>query len=190
MKLVAISSPERIENEARYINKLFEEGLQVFHLRKANLNREEYVRIIADIQPVFHSRIALHDFHELTEDFDIQRLHYPEKLRLERSEFPGDLIKSTSVHRLQELYQLKDFDYIFLGPVFDSISKPDYKANLTIKQGFKKLDHVEIYAIGGVDPNNIIKIKELGFDGAALLGTLWKNPNQVVQTFKTIRSLC
>ena len=191
MKLVAISSPQGIENEARHIIQLFEAGLQVFHLRKANLNKEEYVRMISDIPPVFHHRISLHNFHELTEDFDIHRLHYSEKLRSECSNaFSADLIKSTSLHDLQLLDRLCDFKYAFLGPVFNSISKPDYKGNHTIKQNFKKQDHIEIFGIGGIDASNIHDMKDLQFDGAALLGALWKNPAKAVQTFKTIQSLC
>jgi hypothetical protein len=71
----------------------------------------------------------------------------------------------------------KGWDYLVLGPVFDSISKPGYTA--------RQFDSIPPNAIGigGIQPANAGKVKQMGFRGAALLGAIWQEPSLAVEVF-------
>lgn len=191
MKVIVISNPEPIEGESSVINDLFEAGLELFHLRKPQSTIEEVRRLTAAINAVHRSKLVLHQFHELAAEFGIQRLHFREIDRNEKTESDLDSLKkrgnvlSTSVHQLDDLGKLSDkFEYAFYGPVFESISKPGYKP--TSNQHFVKSAKLKtkVIAIGGITADNIDEVIKMNFYGAALLGAVWKDSENAVQLFK------
>lgn len=67
-------------------------------------------------------------------------------------------------------------EYCFLSPIFDSISKEDYKANFDeqeLKAFLKKDRKTKVIALGGLTEENYLEVLELGFDGGAFLGSIW-----------------
>lgn len=188
--LIVISSPTPITKEASLINQLFDEGLSVFHLRKPESSSQELVLLLQEINPIYYSKIALHSHHYLAKSFGINRLHYSEASRKQLSDTDfseNENILSTSVHSIADYENLSNyFAYTFLSPVFDSISKPGYHA-----QSFElsKKTETKLVALGGIDETNCIKAFEMGFDGVALLGSIW-NSEDKLKTFKAIQSQC
>ena len=190
--LIVISSPTPITNEASLINQLFDEGLSVFHLRKPESSSQELVLLLQEINPIYYSKIALHSHHYMAKSFGINRLHYTEASRkqlteIDLSEKKTENILSTSVHSIVDYENLSpQFDYAFLSPVFDSISKPGYQA-----QSFdlSKKTEIKLIALGGINETNCCKAFDMGFDGIALLGSVW-NSEDKLKTFKAIQSQC
>lgn len=87
---------------------------------------------------------------------------------------------SRSCHSLEEVVKYKEqCSYVTLSPIFNSISKQGYCAAFTQEElkRAKDLNVVDqkVVALGGIDAENIAQIKELGFGGAAVLGTIWKS---------------
>ncbi|SKB44729.1 thiamine phosphate synthase [Dyadobacter psychrophilus] len=185
MEIIAISHPEFIPHEAHRINALFREGMLRLHLRKPDGNVADLNRLLGEIDPEFYPKIALHTHHELAAQFGINRLHFPENLRKGTPEFMLEKLKnagfklSTSVHDISELNALSTaFEYTFFGPVFNSISKKGYQR--VIHDDFylkNEQKNVKVIAIGGIAHSNIEKIKEMNFDGAAMLGAIWHSSN-------------
>lgn len=188
--LIVISNPTPITSEASLINQLFDEGLSVLHLRKPDSTSQELVLLLQEINPDHYSKIALHSHHYLAKSFGIKRLHYTQASRKQLTDFNlleqnTEYILSTSVHSIDEYNALSSrFDYTFLSPVFDSISKNDYKAQ-EFDLAFKKKSHIKLIALGGVKDDNCEKAFEMGFDGVALLGSIWKSDNKI-ESFKNI----
>ena len=197
MKLLAISDPEFIPDEATLINILFREGLVCLHIRKPGSSEDDFADLLTGIRPEFRTRVAIHQHHRLSEKFQIQRLHFTEKERkitapeilktLESSSY----ILSTSVHDLEDLERLPSyFSYTFFGPVFDSISKKGYKSVLPddfyIRPEIKKRP---VYGLGGISAGNVGKLGPMNFDGAAVLGTLWNEPENTIAKFCELRDL-
>ncbi len=54
MKVIVISNPTVIHNEAKLINQLFNEGLPHFHLRKPNISESEMESLLHQIDAKFH----------------------------------------------------------------------------------------------------------------------------------------
>ena len=197
MKLVVISNPEMVVDESIIINNLFQLGLKYFHIRKPNHNATQISKLIEEIHPQYYSYISLHQHHQLAKEYGIKRLHYTEQARAEsdiqklQTQIDAGYILSTSIHNLTLLPTFKLFDYVFYGPVFNSISKPGYKSNVPadfkLNKDYPKPD---VFALGGVDALGLKKLKVMNFDGAVVLGTIWNEPDKAITNFKHLKETC
>ncbi|WP_316846550.1 thiamine phosphate synthase [Pedobacter psychrodurus] len=193
MELIVIAKPAIFKEESHLLNQLFEAGLAVFHLRKENADEASYREIIEGILPEYHPQIALHHFHSLANDYNINRIHHTESFRESHHDqvVDGNKIFSTSIHQLSAIGDIQEYDYSFFGPVFNSLSKPGYLG--VIPSGFrleKKIGHTKIIALGGIGLSQIDAVKEMDFDGIALLGAIWNDPSQALNTFKKAQAKC
>lgn len=194
MKAIVISNPTATAGEATLINELFNEGLACFHLRKPNLNEMEVETLLHQIDEKYHPQIALHQHHQLLTKFDIKRLHYPEHHRQQtkteqlQNQKEAGFTLSTSIHQIEMMNNIPPFDYTFFGPLFNSISKKDYQG--TVHSGFKikkEPSTPEIVALGGITDQNLHQIKTMNFDGFAVLGFIWENPENAISNFKVLQ---
>jgi thiamine-phosphate pyrophosphorylase len=159
MKLIVISSPTSIPNEHEKINSLFEEGMEQFQIHKPNFSKEEIKQFVQQIPFKYHNRIALH------------------------SDFP-------KFHSLKELEEHKEkYEYAFLSPIFNSISKVGYKSKFDLIELKEKIANKNIIALGGIDEDKIETCRSIGFAGVAVLGAIWNN-NSSVEKFKRLKTLC
>ena len=67
--------------------------------------------------------------------------------------------------------------YVFLSPIFDSISKKGYKHSFFNKDleeaGINGIINERVVALGGVTPEYIPQLRAWNFGGAAFLGDIW-----------------
>jgi thiamine-phosphate pyrophosphorylase len=190
MDVVVISSPEVLKHEVQIINELFEKGLSKLHLRKPNWEKRDVINLLNRIDASYHHKIALHQYHDLVEIFDIKHLHFKEKDRIHITDELLMYYKSkgyclsTSVHNLSQLDNLRHIDYTFYGPLFDSISKSNYKGKYNQRFKLDRLNKkLKIYAVGGIAKENMHVALKLGFDGVGLLGTIWKQPLKAINQY-------
>ncbi len=103
---------------------------------------------------------------------------------------------STSLHHLAEWAELAGkAELVFYSPIFDSISKPGYGPSVSldtlgrqiaaIRQQHEKLPL--LIGLGGVNADNVALVRKAGFDGVALMGALWQNPDPV-EAFDQLRA--
>ncbi|WP_265429398.1 thiamine phosphate synthase [Chryseobacterium sp. YIM B08800] len=177
--IIVISPEELVLNETEIINELFQEGLDLLHIRKPFIDQNEMKDFIQKIDSKFYSQLVLHSHYYLAENFNISRFHFREidrKNGLYQSF--TDKKKSTSVHDIKSFNHLnKEWEYAFISPVFPSISKKGYGENSTILNDIKKRDNsnVKLIALGGINENNIHQVLDNGVDGVALLGAIWES---------------
>lgn len=186
MKLIVVSAETIFEGETAIVNQLFENGLNRFHLRKPGLSFNEQKDWLTEIKSEYLNRIVLHDHYELMHHFPVKGIHVNAR--------SGDTLKglSKSCHSLEELTSLQDFEYVFLSPIFDSISKQGYTAQFEMDKlntELNKEHSFEVIALGGIDANNIDTCRSIGFDGVAVLGAVWKSGNPL-EAFLTIKEKC
>jgi thiamine-phosphate pyrophosphorylase len=184
-----------LPGEAAIIQQLFAEGLEYFHLRKPDADEQAVRRLIEAIPAVYHNRIVMHGFFHLMSAYNIHRWHFREEHRQATTvetlaqEKDKGYILSTSVHDLTTLQQLPPlFEYTFFSPVFDSISKQQYRGvagdDFYIRDEQKP---VPVIALGGIDAGNMEKLGDMNFDGAAVLGTIWNEPAKAIDNFKILK---
>lgn len=197
MKLILLSTPEFFVEEDTIINALFEEGLDIFHLRKPNAEPIYYERLLTLIPQQWHKQIVVHDHFYLVEEFALKGVH----LSAQHNELPRNYqgTISRSAHSLQELSDRNGFDYLFLSPIFDSISYPERHAAYTSQQLYDAtragLIDKKIMAAGGVNSETLPLLANYGFGGAVVLGDLWTrfnihsglNYQEVVAHFRKLR---
>ncbi len=181
MKLIVISSQEDIPDEHEIVNELLVRGLNYFHLRKPGYTYSEMERYIREIETCHRDKIIVHSHHELCATYNLKGVHYNAKWP-----FGGDHTtmkgyqKSCSMHSINEVEETGAlYDYVFLSPVFNSISKAGYQSGFDLDElrsklpGLKQGSAPEIIGLGGIDEHTIDKAKQTGFDGVAVLGALW-----------------
>lgn len=195
MKLIVISNPTYVNNEHISLRSLFENGLEYFHLRKPNHSYEELKVYIEHIPPQYHNKIVLHSHHQLANEYDVKGIHFTQKIRYIKNQELNNrtgLQKSISCHTIDELKNLEAvFDYAFISPVFESISKPGYTASFQLSELkeylIKRTKTIELIALGGVKEETIPKAVDMGFDGVAVLGSVWndEHPQEKFQKLKS-----
>lgn len=165
------------------------------HLRKKKESKkvtEMYCMLLSEFTDT--RMITLHGYPDLVASFELGGYHdTPEMIEKYRGSMPKGTLFSTSCHTIEESMNA-NVDYLFLSPIFDSISKKGYKANFDKKELGDWLSSyngkAEIIALGGINKKNISQIYDLGFGSAALLGAVWQsnNPKKEYHTIlKTIK---
>ena len=180
--LLVISSEHDFESEPELVTELFSSGLQIFHLRKPRWTAVDTQNFIQKIPIEFHSRIVTHSHFEISEEFNLKGIHLNEENRKSNRQFGNYEIVSTSFHSLEDLAGNKiPYQYVFLSPVFNSLSKTSYNAAFDLKELKNPLglSQQNIIALGGVQASNIQPVKDAGFYGAAVLGAVWQNEDPV-----------
>ncbi|MEY3412309.1 MAG: hypothetical protein RIQ70_997 [Bacteroidota bacterium] len=182
-KIIVISSPDHIPNEAEKIQALFDAGIEIIHLRKPDWSKEALLGLIKSVKPSNLKKLVIHSHYDLIETYNLKGIHFTEKYRNELSDIQlkglATVLKrkrmtlSTSFHHFKDINaQGNAFDYAFLSPVFDSISKEGYQSNLNLeelKSNFQTIQtKTKIYALGGITADNISLLKGIGFEGIAL----------------------
>ena len=176
MKLTVITTPNYFVEEDKIITALFDEGMDVLHLRKPDTPPVYAERLLTLIPEKYRRRIVVHDHFYLKDEYGLKGIHLSHRNPLVPDNYSGHV--SASCHTLDEVTADKKIcDYVFLSPVFDSISKEGYRAAFTAEEireaAAKGIIDKKVIALGGVNADNILRVKDFGFGGAAVLGDLW-----------------
>jgi thiamine-phosphate pyrophosphorylase len=195
--MIIISNPIAVPNEIATIHSLFEEGMELFHARKPDFSEEEMKVFIEAIGLEYQSKLILHTHHHLATYLKINRIHFATNHREAVGNNHFEILTdqgfklSTSTHSITEFNALDSkFDYAFLGPVFESISKENYVPKTNLFEDIKNRTNfnTKLIALGGIEFANIKKTLESGFDDVALLGTIW-NSTQPIKNFKLCQQI-
>ena len=168
MFLIVITSEDTLPNEAEHLNKMFEAGMEVLHLRKQKFTLIDYKKLLNDINAEYYKRIMIHDHHELVSEYGLKGAHLREKYRLSFgpklkrfiSGFKAhDYNVSSAFHDPNDIKNCStEFNYTFLSPVFDSISKIGHEG-----KGFDVSDvKSDVIALGGINKGNVKATKKMG----------------------------
>lgn len=176
MRIIAITLPELFPGEAAAIMKAIDAGYHLVHLRKPDAREQEITAILENLPDKYRSKIVLHSHFHLAGRYSLYGIHLNSRANVVPDGFRGSI--SRSCHSLEEVEKYKDnFDYVFLSPIFDSISKKGYRSAFTEQvlreaAGKGTIDS-KVYALGGVAPGNLPLLEDMGFGGAAMLGSVW-----------------
>lgn len=190
--LILITSEENNSTEKEQLIHFFENGLPLLHVRKPGMTEEGLKSWLFQFEEKYHPKMVLHQHFFLAEVFPVKGIHLKESFRnkkqdlaqyIERFQSKGFTV-SSSFHDPEKVKsEASAFDYIFLSPVFTSVSKKGYKGQIF---NVENLPH-KIIALGGIEKEKISKAKELGFKGVAVLGAIWTAENKV-QAFTEIHN--
>lgn len=182
MKLIVITEPGFIPGEAQKLTQLFEHGLPLLHLRKPEATEEEVEALLRQLPTAYHERIVLHQHFSLTTRYGLRGVHLNHRHPLPPQGYQGQI--SCSCHSLEEVAHNKSrCHYLFLSPIFSSISKRDYPSAFSPTQLAEARDNglidEQVVALGGVTLAHLPQLQEWGFGGIALLGNVWQQPDHL-----------
>ena len=175
--IVVITPPQLLPGEAEALAGLLG-GLDCcrVHLRKPGSAELQMRGLVEALPEEFRPRITLQDHLCLAPEYGLGGVHPTSRFPDVPEGWSG--LVSRSCHSLEELAACRDADYLFLSPIFDSISKKGYMSSFTdpqLRAAAGTLIDGHVYALGGVRPEHFPLLKEYGFGGAALLGHVWRD---------------
>ena len=176
MKLILMTTPSFFVEEHQILNALFEEGLERLHLRKPNTEPVYSERLLSLISEQHRKKIVVHDHFYLKQEYGLRGIHLNHRNPEPPSRYKGHL--SVSCHTAEEIVaHKKACDYVFLSPIFSSISKEQYPSAFTTAElkrlAEQKVIDRKVMALGGISLDRIKDVKELGFGGCVVLGDIW-----------------
>ena len=180
MKWIVITSPNFLQGEATFISRLFDHGVDLLHLRKPGASMEACRQLLDEIPYEWHNRIVLHSHFELVSTYNLHGVHLNHSCPQAPEGFDKSI--SCSCHSLEEVELNKPMrNYVFLSPIFDSISKEGYGAAFSPEvlrdAASKQIIDYKVVALGGIEASHINALKEWHFGGAAFLGDIWNRIN-------------
>lgn len=200
MKLIVVTAPTFFVEEDKIITALFEEGLDILHLRKPETPAMYSERLLTLIPAKYHKRIITHEHFYLQEEFSLMGIHLNTRNPKEPHDYSGHI--SCTCHSLDEVRNKKHFyDYLFLSPIYNCITKTGVTSGFTaeeLRQAEKsKIIDSKVMALGGITSDNILEIKDYGFGGAVIMGDLWNKFNactdrdylEVIRHFKKLKKM-
>lgn len=190
--LIVITAPETRRREMMRYCRLLDLGLECLHLRLPGASRAEYEDAIRCVPPAYRHRLVLCDYYDLVDIVGAGGLHFSTSRRDEAKAWAHrrDLRLSTSAHSVDEL-KAEDwpcglYTYVLLSPFYDSISKADYPAALSLDYDYAALQTCvgsTIVALGGITPERARACTHAGLGGVAVLGYLAQAGERMADAF-------
>lgn len=188
-RLIVITDPDYFADEANLLNQLFEAGLRRLHVRKPGRSSDEIRQLVVKISPEFRKYISVHYHTGLVTELDLGGKHYSSIDILNADLRESEHTVSCSLHAWEELKELqeKKIDYCFISPVYDSVSKHDYRASKALSTVPNFAKGFPVYALGGITLSNSRETLKMGFYGIAVLGYLWEDKKNAVKRFEMLK---
>ncbi len=179
MKIIAITTPKVTDEDVIIIKQLIESGIDTIHLRKPDSGIHECRKLLRELTKEQRTKIVIHDYPELYEEFSLKGIHINKNVAKLPKDYKGS--KTRSCHSIEEIKEYKDdYDYLFLSPIFDSITKAGYKSRFSedelSKASAEGIIDEKVIALGGVTFDKIPYLKELKFGGVAMIGAIYRIP--------------
>jgi thiamine-phosphate pyrophosphorylase len=181
MQIIVISPESADPREIPAIEGFLAAGLERYHVRKPSWTAAELEAWLRGLPVGWRPRIVLHQHHELVKMLGLGGRHEKgDSLRAEGT--------SRTCHELASLRRyMRAFGQVVFGPVFPSLTKQAYGpaadfpwAELKrVLKGRSPHESARVLAIGGVTAGRLARCSELGFDGAAVFGAVWSDPDPV-----------
>lgn len=183
MKLIAVTRPEYFVVEHLLIRALFDEGLDILHLRKPEGKLAKCERLLSLLPDECREKIVVHDHFELKKKYGLMGVHLSNRNPELPSGFRGSV--SCTCHSVEELAEYKPkMKYAFLGAMYGSLSeetelRPPFTFTQLRAASDRGLIDSKVVAFGGITTGNVGKFREYGFGGVAVSGALASRFNPV-----------
>lgn len=174
---IAVTVPFCFHTEAELITaKLRSNEAHYVHIRKPGITEEEIEQLLTEIPEELHCRLCLHDGFSLARKYNVGGVHLNHRNSTPPDKWTGRI--SRSCHSIDDVKSCEGFNYVTLSPVYPSLSKPGYTGSLDLKKikAYLSGPHsVPVVALGGITEDRINALRNMGFDGAAMLGDAWRH---------------
>ena len=176
MKLIVMTKPTFFVEEDKILANLFDEGLDDLHLNKPGSSPMYSERLLTLLGEDRWNKITVHHHFYLKDEYKLRGIHIDDAFTEPPAGYKGNVTRTC--HAVNELKETKKHvNYVFLQSIFDSQTVASEKQSFTdeeLKEASRQgLIDKKVYALGGMNLDNIKYAKDLGFGGVVIAGDLW-----------------
>ena len=180
MKLALMTQPTFFVEEDKILTSLFDEGLEILHLFKPDSEPVFSERLLSLLSDEYYKRIMVHTNFYLKEEYKLRGIHIEDETTPAPKGYKGH-ISRTCTHLDQLKEAKRNSDYVLLKYIFDSQTESDQKATFNLedlKEASRRgLIDRHVYALGGMNIDNIKIARDLGFGGIVISVDIWNRFN-------------
>ena len=175
-------------------NKITNKGEGIFQYRDKVSNKETVLRNARRLKKSFDGKglFIINDFLDVAKIIDCDGLHFGQgdlSLKLARQFLGPNKIIGISCHSLKQAIDAQNCgaDYIGIGPIFPTSTKPGMKSvGLGLIKAVSKKIKIPFFAIGGINRNNLNSVLSSGAKRVAICSAICKAKN-INRELKRIR---
>lgn len=176
MKLIVMTKPTFFVEEDKILANLFDEGLDNLHLNKPGSSPMYSERLLTLLGESHWSKITVHHHFYLKDEYKLKGIHIDDAFTEPPAGYRSNL--SRTCHAISELKEAKKHsNYVFLQSIFDSQTVESEKQSFTAEElqeaSRQGLIDKKVYALGGMNFDNVRYARDLGFGGIVIAGDLW-----------------
>lgn len=170
-----------VKTYPQIIREIIKGGATIIQWRQGNLTDKEFLEIGFKIREITSKyKIPL----IVNNRPDIALLLEADGIHLGQDDLPVKFVKNflkkinqdkliigVSTHNIKQAIDAgnEGADYIAIGPVYPTSTKPSYlPVGLKLVKEVKKIQRIPVVAIGGINATNIKEVRKTGVDGVAV----------------------
>ena len=189
--LYALRLPDQMAITGKFVNQedllekvsnVLSKGLKCLQLRVKDFSRDEFLNSAQLVLPLIRQNQAMlllnTDKTDILNQIDADGIQLSSKtlFDFDSRPIPENKLLGASVHNLEEIQQALRIgaDFLLLSPVLPTQTHPDMHS-----LGWDKFSQlvndcpVPVYALGGMQMQNLQQAKQAGAQGIAAIGTFW-----------------
>ena len=179
------------------VTKAIEGGVTVLQLREKNISSKEFLRRALKVREIVppHVLFLINDRVDIALSCRADGVHLGQDdlpVSFARNIMGEDKIIGVSTHNLKEAKeaQSQGADYIGVGPIFATFTKPDARAPVGVEviSQIKEEIKIPVIAVGGITSQNIHQVLKAGADGVAVISAIFAQEN-ILKATKTLREI-
>ena len=200
MKLAIMTQSTFFVEEDKILAALFEAGLDNLHLYKPGSSPIYSERLLSLLPSTTYNKITVHEHFYLKDEYNLAGIHLDDVSIEEPMGYKGRI--SRTCKRIEDLKETKkNSSYVFLGNILNSQSSKTALSNLDMNSLTKAAEcgliDKKVYAVGGMNIDNIQFARDLGFGGIVICGDLWnrfdihyqRDYKELIAHFEKLRKL-
>ena len=162
-------------------------GCRFLSLREKDLAPEARRDLLLEILPItrsFGATLLVHNDLEAAKLCDGIHLPADGDIKAARLSLSSNAVVGISCHSLADVKNAAKADYVTLGPIAATASKPGYLVRVLEEELSQAAAlGVPVYALGGVDEGTTPRLKKIGLAGIAVMGGVMRSedPEATVQ---------
>jgi len=186
-RLYVIIDKETCERRplADIANKIKNKGVDIFQYRDKVSNKETVLRNARTLKKSCSANtlFIVNDFLDVAKIIDCDGMHFGQgdlSLKLARQFLGPNKIIGISCHSLKQAIDAQNCgaDYIGVGPIFPTSTKPGYKpVGLGLIKAVGKKVKIPFFAIGGINRYNLNSVLSAGAKRVAICSAICKAKN-------------
>ncbi len=171
MKLIVMTQPLLFTEEDRILTSLFEEGMESLHINKPNASPMFVERLLSLLPEDCYENIFIHNQFYLRNEYKLAGICLEDENASMPMGVKGKLVCiCNNITNLADKEMRKKYQYMILNNCFTDggFTKKQLEDAVTNGSINKK-----VYAMGGMNTDNIRLAAQMGFGGVVLCSDLW-----------------